>query len=88
MDLPAAASNGSHHQPKLSAWGGEGVDGSINNGQEQNGRVASSQCKIAAAHNAQMGELCRCICLPSFEVLGLATPRLPEKNEREDDQSW
>lgn len=59
MDLPGAATNGSHHQAKLvSAWGeGVGVGGNIAHGHEQYGRAASSQCKIAAAHSAQMGEL-------------------------------
>lgn len=54
---PAAATNGSHHQCTLSAWGeAAGVGGSIADGaQEPNGRV----CKIAAAHSAQMGELRR-----------------------------
>lgn len=63
MDPPAAVANGvgigSFLPPKLlSPWGeAAGVGGSIGDGQEQNGRVASSQCKIAAAHSAQMGEL-------------------------------
>lgn len=83
MDLPAAARNGSHHQPKLSAWGeGAGGVGSISNGQEQHGRVASSQCKIAAAHNAQMGEMHRGTCLSSSGVWASNSPA-PAKKEQE-----
>lgn len=83
MDLPGAATNGSHHQ-KLPAWeAGDG--GSIAVGQEH-GRAASSQCKIAAAHGAQMGEFRRRIFFYFVSIVtlllsGRAIPRPREKQK-------
>lgn len=84
MDFPAAATNGSHQRKLSAGWGdGAGIDGSITAGQEQNGRVASSQCKIAAAHSAQMGGWLRCSCwaLPEKIALGSQFP-VPERKDR------
>lgn len=81
MDPPAAATiatigNGSHQPHVVSARSeGAGVGGSLGDGQQQYGTVASSQCKIAAAHIAQIGEMHRsCRLYPCRKIRGLAVP--------------